>query len=203
LQDGAEADGFRISAWSGGPDEMSTATLISVEEFSAMPRDEAVRYELVEGELVPLASGTPRHAWIRDGLIVQFRDYLRVQRSGIVLSELDCRTTGENVRRPDVSYVSRERWQLVNPSVIPLPFAPDIAIEILSPSEKAVEVNRKVAEYLAAGSSEVWVIDAENSEVFVRSVEDVRVLRAGEAVESRLLPGFSFGVSEGLAGPVV
>jgi Uma2 family endonuclease len=174
---------------------------MSVEEFAAMPREEAVRYELVKGELVPLPSGTLRHAWIRDGLTAQLRSYLDAQRIGIAATEVDCRTIDDTVRRPDLSYFSRERWLLVDPDRIPLPFAPDIAIEILSPSEKAVEVNSKVAEYLAAGSGEVWVIDAENIEVLVRSVSGVRRFGAGERLESPLLPGFSFAVSEALAGP--
>jgi Uma2 family endonuclease len=174
---------------------------MSVEEFAAMPREEAVRYELVKGELVPLASGTPLHAWIRDGLGDRLRDYLRAHRIGIALTEVDCSTIDDTVRRPDLSYLSRERWLLVDPARIPVPFAPDIAVEVLSPSEKAVEVNRKVAEYLAAGSVEVWIIDPQNIEVLVRSAHGVRVLRAGETLESPLLPGFSFGVSEAVAVP--
>jgi Uma2 family endonuclease len=174
---------------------------MSVEEFAAMPREEAVRYELVKGELVPLPSGTSRHAWIRDRLMIRLSVHLDVQRIGIALAEVDCRTIDDTVRRPDLSYFSRERWLLVDPDRIPLPFAPDIAIEILSPSEKAVEVNSKVAEYLAAGSGEVWVIDPKNIEVLVRSAHGVRVIRAGERLESPLLPGFSFAVSEALAGP--
>jgi Uma2 family endonuclease len=71
----------------------------------------------------------------------------------------------------------------------------------LSPSEKAVEVNRKVAEYLGAGSVEVWVIDPKNIEVLVRSAHSVRAVGPGETLESPLLPGFSVTVSEALAGP--
>jgi Uma2 family endonuclease len=174
---------------------------MSVEEFAAMPREDAVRYELVKGELVPLASATPLHAWLRDELVFQLKTYLRAQRIGIALSEVDCRTIDDTVRKPDVSYLSRERWLLVDPARIPLPFAPDIAVEVLSPSEKAVEVNRKVAEYLVAGSVEVWVIDPQNIEVLVRSAHGVRVMGAGEGLESALLPGFSFAVSEALARP--
>jgi Uma2 family endonuclease len=174
---------------------------MSVEEFAAMPREEAVRFELVKGELVPLASATSRHAWIRDELMFRLKSYLRAHRIGIALTEVDCRTIDDTVRRPDLSYFSRGRWTLVDPDRIPLPFAPDIAVEVLSSSEKAIEVNRKVAEYLAAGSVEVWIIDPQNIEVLVRSATGVRALRAGESLEPSLLPGFSFGVSEAVAGP--
>jgi len=174
---------------------------MSVEEFAAMPREEAVRFELVSGELVPLASATLRHAWIRDGLAAQLRSYLATHRIGIAATEVDCRTIDETVRRPDLSYFSRERWLLVDPDRIPIPFAPDIAVEILSKSEKAVEVNRKIAEYLAAGSVEVWIIDPKNIQLMIRSANSVRVIGAGDTIESPLLPGFCFGVSEALAGP--
>ncbi len=174
---------------------------MSVEEFAAMPREEAVRFELVKGELVALASGIPRHAWIRDRLMIRLSGYLDAERIGIALTEVDCRTTGDTVRRPDLSYFSRERWLLVDPDRIPLPFAPDIAVEILSRSEKAVEVNSKVAEYFAGGSLEVWLIDPKNIEVLVRSVAGARILVAGESLESALLPGFSFEISATLAGP--
>jgi Uma2 family endonuclease len=75
---------------------------MSLEEFAAMPREEAVRYELAKGELVPFTSGTPRHAWIRDEFVVQLKSYLRAQRIGIVLTEVDCRTIDDTVRRPDL-----------------------------------------------------------------------------------------------------
>ena len=77
---------------------------MSVEEFAAMPREEAVRFELVEGGLVPLAIGTPLHAWIRDGLVGRFRSYLDTRRIGIALTEVDCRIADDTVRRPDLSF---------------------------------------------------------------------------------------------------
>jgi Uma2 family endonuclease len=114
---------------------------------------------------------------------------------------VDCRTSDDTVRRPDVLIFRGSAWLLVDPDRIPLPFAPDIAVEILSRSEKAVEVNSKFAEYLAAGSAEVWLIDPKNIEVLARSTARARMFGAGETLESPLLPGFSFGVSATLAGP--
>jgi Uma2 family endonuclease len=180
---------------------MGTPTLISVEQFAAMPRDEAVLYELVEGELVEVSSATARHAWIRDELRGAIRNFLGRTMSGIVLTEVDCRTVGQTVRRPDISFLSSERWAIVDEDRLPLPFAPDIAGEILSPTERAVDVNRKIAEYLAAGSREVWIIDPANLQVSIHTVTGARLLISGDKIESLLLPGFSVGVAEALAGP--
>jgi Uma2 family endonuclease len=180
---------------------MSTATLISVEQFAAMPRDEAVHYELVEGELVEVSSATLNHAMIRDGLCVALWVFLHGKSVGVVAAETDCRTAGETVRRPDLSVLTKERLALVDRNKVPLPFAPDIAIEILSRTEKAVDVLRKINEYLAAGSSEVWLIDPDNVQVLIHTAAGGRRLAVGDNIESPLLPGFSLGVAEALAGP--
>jgi Uma2 family endonuclease len=178
---------------------MSSATLISVEQFAAMPQDEAVQYELVEGELFEMPSATPKHAWIRDELCGAFRHYLSQKRLGVAVGEVDCQTGRESVRRPDVSFYRQERWSLVDQDRIPVLFAPDIAVEVLSPSEKAIDVNRKVHEYFAAGASEVWIIDTENIEIQIRTPSATRQLAAGDKLESPLLPGFSVDVSEALS----
>jgi Uma2 family endonuclease len=65
---------------------MSTKTLMTVEQFAQMPRDEAVHFELVEGELIPVASSTPEHAWIRDRLMVKVSLFLDREKLGIVLA---------------------------------------------------------------------------------------------------------------------
>lgn len=181
---------------------MSAATLMSVEQFAKMPREESGHFELVEGELIPVPSGTPGHAWIRDGLCAALRESLRRNKHGIVVSEVDCRTSDDTVRRPDLSFITRDRWLLVDPDRIPLPFPPDIAVEVLSASESAIDVNRKAHEYLDAGTQEVWVIDSVNGEIMIRTVAEARFLGADSTVESPLLPGFSISVADVLATPV-
>lgn len=60
-------------------------------------------YELVEGELIPLSSGTPRHAFVRDLAGDCIRSYLRRNQFGRALAEVDCRIKDETLRRPDLS----------------------------------------------------------------------------------------------------
>ena len=82
-----------------------------------------------------------------------------------------------------------------------MPFAPDIAVEVLSPSETAFDVNRKAPAHLAGGSQEVWVLDHENSEIFVQTDSAIRLLRGTDSVlDSQLLPGFSAPVARLFAG---
>lgn len=117
-----------------------------------------------------------------------------------MLGEVDCQLTQDSVRRPDAAVLFLLRLQGIDRQKIPLPFAPDIAVEVLSPSESAVAVHRKALEYLVAGSQEVWQLDHENGEIFVQTNAGIRLLRGETVLETPLLPGFSATVSALLAG---
>lgn len=148
----------------------------------------------------PESSGTPLHAWIRDELRYRLRQYLKNCPIGIAFNTTDCRTSENSTRCPDISFFAAGRLQLIQRDAVPIPFPPDIAVEVLSPSENAMQVNRKVVEYLAGGSSEVWVIDTNIREIHIRTSAGIRVLGASDALETTLLPGFSVKVADILAG---
>jgi Uma2 family endonuclease len=179
---------------------MAPATLMTVEEFARMSTSETEDYELVAGELVPLPSANPMQAYIRGRLEQVLWNYFDHNPTGVVLSEVDCRINENTVRRPDLAIFVAGRLDGVDRTKIPLPFAPDIAVEVLSPSEIASAVNRKVLQYLAGGSKEVWVLDRENHEIFIQTDESIRLLRGDVVLETPLLPGFSAPMSKILAG---
>ena len=175
---------------------MGTKTMMTVEQFAQMHTAETEDFELVEGELIPLSSGTPRHARIRRRVERLIENYFERNPIGEPLGEVDCRVAGDTVRRPDVSVFLGERMRRIDMNSIPVPFAPDIAVEVLSPSESAVDVRRKVREYLLAGTQEVWLLDHTNGEVLVHTSAGIRVLQGPEFLESPLLPGFKAGVAD-------
>ena len=179
---------------------MATKALMTAEEFAHMNTAETEDYELVDGELIPLASGTPFHNFIRDTLVVQFRIYFRQHPIGGATGETDCRIDSGIVCRPDLSVFLGEHWDQLDLNQTPVPFAPDIAVEVLSPSEHNLEVTRKVREYLGAGSQEVWLLDHANAELQVRTKSGIRLLQAGDVLDSPLLPGFAVAVTDLLAG---
>ena len=113
--------------------------------------------------------------------------------------ELDCRVADDRVRRPDLSTFLGDQWSQLNLKQSPAPFVPDIALEVISPSEHLIDVNRKVHEYLNAGSQEVWLLDPENLELHVRTNSDSQILRVTDTLASPLLPDFSAGVAMLLA----
>jgi Uma2 family endonuclease len=156
-------------------------------------------YELVAGELIPLSCGTPRHARIRQNVEYRIADYLEQNPVDITLAEINCCTVAETVRRPDLSIFLGERIQQVDMNSTLVPFAPDIAVEVLSRSETAMDVRRKVREYLRAGSKEVWIMDHFNIEVEVHTNTGIRLLHEVDPVESPLLPGFTAKVADLIA----
>lgn len=174
----------------------TTATApISAEEFARMQFPEGEDYELVEGELIPLASGNARHSLIRDDLRSSVWLFLKAQRpTGLVIAETDCRLNPHLVRRPHVSVFLPGRPVPLDQS--PIPFPPDIAVEVLSPSEGAIDVAKKRKEYLAAGTREVWVIDGDNREIQIWTLAGNRTIAAAEILTSDLLPGFSLALDE-------
>ena len=89
-----------------------------------------------------------------------------------------CCFSGETVRRLDLAIFLANHWKAIDRNKIPVQFAPDIAVEVLSAHESAVDVHRKALEYLAAGSQEVWQLNHENGEIFVQTNSDIRLLRS-------------------------
>ena len=173
---------------------MSTKALMTVEEFSQLSDTED--FELVEGELVTWSSGTPQHAAVRGVAEYSLRSYFRRNAIGQVYAEVDCALSSNTVRRPDVGVFVGPRVQQIDRRHVPIPFPPDIAVEVISSSELAVNVNRKALDYLRAGTQEVWLLDPENGEIFVQTDTGMRLLRGTEALHSSLLPGFSVSVAE-------
>jgi Uma2 family endonuclease len=175
---------------------MSSKPLITVEQFGAMHFSDTEDYELVEGELIPLSSGTYRHNKIRDLLGHLLWGYFQRNPIGESVGENDCRVSEGKIRRPDLSVFLNERLRQIDLDKIPAPFPPDIAVEILSPSEGIMETRGKVHEYLSAGSAEVWLLDHANREIQVHTPGQIRVLDANALLETPVLPGFSAAVAQ-------
>ena len=179
---------------------MATTALMTAEEFVQMTTAEYEDYELIDGELIRLASASLLHNVVKDRAIRFSGSYLEKNPIGGAVSETDCRINSDTVRRPDLSIFLGDDWRRLSPAQLPLPYAPTIAVEVLSPSEHVLDVTRKVRDYLSAGSKEVWLLDQENGEVQVRTKSGIRLLQAGDLLESPLLPGFAVPVADLLAG---
>jgi Uma2 family endonuclease len=102
-------------------------------------------------------------------------------------------------RRPDVAFVSYQRWPRNRP--LPRgdawPVAPDLAVEVVSPSNQADEVMRKMNEYFQAGAQRVWIVWPSLKQVYVyESPTQVRILTGGDELDGQpMLPGFRLPVA--------
>jgi Uma2 family endonuclease len=172
--------------------------LLTAEEFGQLPDDDA-RRELVRGEVVESMPPGGVHGAIAVALATMLRiwagsagGYVGVE-AGYILAR-----NSDTVRGPDVSYVRADR---VPPGGVPeafWPLAPDLAVEIVSPSETADEVRAKVRDYLAAGTPLVWIIYSRTREVVVHTADGLARAYSDSAVIEHpdVLPGFTCAVAE-------
>jgi Uma2 family endonuclease len=104
----------------------------------------------------------------------------------------------DTVRGPDVAFVSRVRFERRGDTGKAFVGAPDLAVEVLSPSNTPAAMHAKVADYLAAGSRCVWVVDPESQTVTVySSLLGPRRLGKAETLDGDdVVPGFRVRVGE-------
>jgi Uma2 family endonuclease len=90
-----------------------------------------------------------------------------------------------------VGVVLGEKATRLDPDKVPIPGAPDIAIEVISPTERASESHDKVRAYLRNGTAEVWQVYPKSRTVQIHRGETARSLEWSQPVETDLLPGFA------------
>jgi Uma2 family endonuclease len=98
---------------------------------------------------------------------------------------------------PDVAYVSNERLRLLSDEELQVPpLSPDVAVEILSPGDRPIDVDDKVITYLRAGSSLVVVVDPGKRIVELHDRCGVARLNEHDTIEHASLPGFTYSVAD-------
>ena len=161
-------------------------------DLLAQPED-GNKYELVDGEIRVSPGGT-RHSHVGAQIVGRLLAFVNQRRLGFVFgSDIGYRLPGGNVRSPDASYVSAGRFPQDRLPDEFADLAPDLAIEVVSPGDRARHVLDKVGEYLEAGTRLVWVIDPRKGKATAhRSLSDVRTLGPDDLLDGEdVLPGFS------------
>ena len=157
--------------------------------------------ELVGGRIVCMTPTNPTHGRIEVNVAVALSRFVRTQNLGVVMAgEVGVFTTRDpdTVRAPDVLFLSRQRDALRTRGDGFLEVAPDLVVEILSPTDRPDALRHKLDEYIAAGVRTAWVIDPATRAVRVHRPDgDVRSFAAGEIVAGEdVLPGFELPVDE-------
>jgi Uma2 family endonuclease len=170
---------------------MTTRRLATEEDLLAMPND-GQKYELVDGEIRVSPAGD-RHSVIALELASRLLAFVKEHQLGHVMgADAGFRLPSKNVRSPDVSFVASGRFPGDKPPADFGNVAPDLAVEVLSPHDRARHVLDKVGEYIEAGVRLIWVIDPGHQRaVIYRSLSDVRELGPEGILDGEdVLPGF-------------
>jgi Uma2 family endonuclease len=158
------------------------------------------RCELVRGELVMMTPAGFEHGRIVISLSTPLASFVKGQSLGVVTGAetgFQIARDPDTVRAPDVAFIRAER---VPPSPLMgfFPGAPDLAVEVVSPSDRATELLSKVQNWLEAGCRAVWVIDPLQRTVSIyRTDKPMAILHASDVLSGDdVVPGFSVPVAE-------
>jgi Uma2 family endonuclease len=175
--------------------------LLTAEEFWEMPGEG--RWELVEGVPVEMPGSGGLHSSVGATAVYYLKGFVREHRLGVVSGADATYLLGrdpDRMRVPDASFVSRSRLPEGRRPEGFWPFAPDLAVEVVSPSETARDLHAKIREYLAAGTRLVWVLWPEDRAASVyRPDGEGRYYELGpddELSGEDVLPGFRIRVAD-------
>ena len=159
------------------------------EEFMHLP-DDGRKYELVDGGAKEVPTGF-LHELITAHLCGLFLTHAR-GRAYIGGSSAGFRMASANIRVPDVSITLKSRLLGVEPPVGFWDEAPDLCVEIISPSEDRKDALDKVREYFQSGASEVWHLFPESKMLrrFTSPTDFEDLAANSEITLPNLLPGF-------------
>lgn len=174
---------------------------VTADELLRLPRG-TWRYELRRGELHRTSPAGHTHGKVAARVTARLSAFV----DDHDLGEVYAAETGflihrdpDTVRAPDVAFVTRERLRAVSPSAEGFfPGPPDLAVEVVSPSDGPAEVEAKVAEWLAAGVRAVVVLDpARKTAAVHRPGREVTRFSAGDALSvPDLFPGWSLALAK-------
>ncbi len=172
----------------------TTTTLVTVQEFIALPEAEGERIELIGGEVVRMGGGGIPHELVKSNLIRLLVLWANQDRSLALFSETMFQLGKYDCPIPDVSLLARSR--LAEAKKGWFQGAPDVAIEVVS-SEKASLLESKIELYFANGSQSVWTVFPEQQRVRVHDRSgDTKKFERNQILEDPALPGFRAPVSE-------
>lgn len=174
---------------------------ITADDLAGQIDDKLV--EIVAGEWVERPVAGELHGAIGVKLIVTLDSHVRPNRLGRVYgadTTFVLEGTPDNIitmRLPDVAFVVAARLKEADRNGYYFQ-APDLAIEIVSPSERSIETQRKINDYLRTGTREVWVVYPETRQVVVHRADGTATIYgSGQEISGgELLPGFSMAVED-------
>ncbi len=178
----------------------ATTTLVTAEELAEIP-DDGYQYELIEGVMRRMAPASFRPSNLATRVAARLVAYAEAHGLGEVTGadgDYILARDPDTVLAPDVAFVRAERVPALAEQDQFAALAPDLVIEVVSPSDRTKDVNEKVARYLAAGVPLIWVFHPRSLTVTVhRPDRPVLTMREGEVLDGEdIVPGFRLPIAQ-------
>jgi Uma2 family endonuclease len=143
----------------------AVSSKLTYADLLALPED-GKRHELIDGELYVTPSATPRHQLVLGHLHLELAAFVEANELGqVFFAPLDIVLSDFDVVEPDLLFVSRERSERIDKAYVR--GAPDLVVEVLSPTTRKMDATRKLRLYEKFGVAEYWMIDPEHEWVEV------------------------------------
>jgi Uma2 family endonuclease len=155
--------------------------------------------ELIRGELVMMSPAGFDHGRLASRIVTALENHVSPRKLGVVTTAeagFQIASNPDTVRAPDVAFVRAARIPAEGVQGF-FQGAPDLAVEVLSPSDRAADVAAKTQDWLRAGCSMVWIVNPQNRTITVHSnCSEIVVLTVSDTIQGGdLLPGFSLPVA--------
>jgi Uma2 family endonuclease len=179
---------------------MAATTLLTSDQFLALPEEfdqhgNLLHRELINGEVVSMPHAAQRHDIIRGNILSALNVYLHSNR-GLAfraLPDTEFVIAANDTFIPDCCLIAINRLSPGKHKYIQ--GAPDLAIEVVSPSESAAYLRIKTDAYLANGSQSVWIVFPGVRSVMLYTGDSLREVKGDQCIEDPLLPGLSSPVA--------
>ena len=179
---------------------IETRTRLTYQDYLNLPESDD-RFELIDGELYMTPPPIPEHQGFLGELHVALHTFVRENRLGrVYFAPIGVVLSEDDVFQPDLIFISNERLHIINWGHA-VQGAPDLAVEVLSPSTARRDRTLKRERYARFGVREYWIADivARTIEVNVLSGDEfttIGVYGDGDVLVSPLFPGFSMDISD-------
>jgi len=181
---------------------------VTVDLLLTLP-DDGYRYEVVEGVLVRMAGSGLDATTIGGLLVIALGSFVYARRLGLVTpSDGVYKFAGaETGLLPDVGFVEAAKVAYIADRRKPVPFAPDLAVEVASPSQDADDMATKARTYLHGGTRLVWVVWPQSGHIDVwrpgNLAAPATTLHTGDTLDGEdVIPGFRHPVAAVFADPL-
>ena len=164
---------------------------MSAEDYIASPQS-AHKSDLIEGVFVMASPASVAHEDLQYFIGTTMRNYVTARQLGLVAGpNMAFRLSDDNVYQPDVSFLHRDRLHLAGEVYVY--GAPDLAVEIISPSSRQYDAFEKRINYARAGVQEYWLVDPIERTITIYTLEQDQFIRAPQTddlLRSGVLPGY-------------